>query len=203
MYEYVKLIESQQMRMPESEARWWTWQLASAVNHLHACGVVHRDIKLENIMISHCNQLKLGDFGLSEIRPAGTLVTTASGSKHYVAPEVWCVTKLGGCDGRAADVWSIGICIFTMLTGNFPFNLKGDPDNHPTKLRLAYERTRGTAFVLPSPPRVLKHETHRELFSPLALQVLDACLSLLPWDRPLAANLVLWPWFRLSLDETP
>ena len=63
-------------------------KLFSALNHMHAQGVVHRDIKPENIMLTKADELKLIDFGFSQVFSAATPMTAVHGTVYYVAPEV-------------------------------------------------------------------------------------------------------------------
>ena len=95
-------------------------QVVLAVDTCHAFGVSHRDLKPENMLIdSNCN-VKLIDFGLSNMfdgSPDG-LLRTACGSPCYAAPEMVAGKRY---HGAAADVWSLGVCLFAMLCGHLPF----------------------------------------------------------------------------------
>ena len=108
-------------------------EMASAVEFLHTQRIAHRDLKLENVLISASGSCKLADFGLAHeyvgeadfgLAPECVgegereVLYDVCGSKSYVAPEV--LLNLG-YNGYSADVWSLGICLFAMLTGFFPF----------------------------------------------------------------------------------
>ena len=108
-------------------------EMVGAVEFLHTQRIAHRDLKLENVLISATGSCKLADFGLAHeyvgeadfgLAPECVgesereVLYDVCGSKSYVAPEV--LLKLG-YDGYKADVWSLGICLFAMLTGFFPF----------------------------------------------------------------------------------
>lgn len=95
-------------------------QIASALNYLHESFVVHRDIKLENVMLKN-GSVKLIDFGLAHAFRCekNRLVMSACGSKAYVAPEVFSAPQ--PFDAYAADVWSLGILLFCLLMNHFPF----------------------------------------------------------------------------------
>lgn len=185
-------------RLGEIEASRWTRQLAAAVSHLHACDIVHLDVKLENAFINHYGQLVLGDLGLSSISPAGTILKKTCGSGVYAAPEVLLCKRLGAYDGRAADVWSVGICSFVMTSGRFPFHVSHPMSRFVARRNELAEAVR-TAKPLAPAAKVLSTPTQREeTFSRMHLVLLDACLALDPSSRPLASELGGFDW----LDET-
>ncbi|XP_034835039.1 serine/threonine-protein kinase MARK2-like [Maniola hyperantus] len=105
--------------LPEPRARVLAAQLVSAVRHMHCRGVVHRDLKMENIMLDSTKQfIKIVDFGLSNLWSAGGALRTPCGSLEYAAPELF-------VDGRRygpeVDLWSIGVIVYGMVTGGLPF----------------------------------------------------------------------------------
>ncbi|GAA5844269.1 hypothetical protein JCM11251_003747 [Rhodosporidiobolus azoricus] len=120
----------------EGLARRMFTELCSAVGYMHEIGLVHRDIKLENILLtarpfpttaSHSSLLatlpspflKLTDFGLSRfINPSSPLLSTRCGSEAYAAPELIMGKKY---DGRATDAWALGVVLFAIITGVMPF----------------------------------------------------------------------------------
>jgi serine/threonine protein kinase len=104
--------------IPESRARSLFVQLVDALKYLTTRNVCHRDIKLENVLISGDGMLKLCDFGFSRIQTPSALVATPCGSPVYTAPEIF---QGGGYDGHKADVWSLGIVLFAMCVGKQPF----------------------------------------------------------------------------------
>lgn len=98
-------------------------QTIAAVEHCHSHLIAHRDIKPENILLDHNNTVKLADFGLSGKIVPGSPMTTACGSPNYAAPEVLSKSiKIDGYDGQAVDVWSCGVVLFAMITGDLPFD---------------------------------------------------------------------------------
>lgn len=115
----------------ETEARDILRQLLSAVLYLHSVGVVHRDLKLENILICDDDdggdelKIKLVDFGLGRPFREGQLLETRCGSEEYAAPEV-----IRGLpyNGKLTDAWSFGVIMYACLTGQLPFN----PDHQST-----------------------------------------------------------------------
>ncbi|KAM7132544.1 hormonally up-regulated neu tumor-associated kinase [Molossus nigricans] len=124
---------SEKKRLEEAEARRYIRQLISAVEHLHRAGVVHRDLKIENLLLDEDNNIKLIDFGLSNC--AGILghsdpFSTQCGSPAYAAPELLARKKYG----PKIDVWSIGVNMYAMLTGTLPFTVE------PFSLRALYQK---------------------------------------------------------------
>jgi serine/threonine protein kinase len=117
--------------LPDDFALKVTEQVAAALDYAHAMGVVHRDIKPGNILITTEETVKLTDFGISSA-PAESPPAERVGTPHYVAPE-----QLRGdtVDGRA-DVFSLGVVVYEMLTGRRPFD---HPDLKEVVRRLAHE----------------------------------------------------------------
>uniref|UniRef100_A0A8D0H928 non-specific serine/threonine protein kinase n=1 Tax=Sphenodon punctatus TaxID=8508 RepID=A0A8D0H928_SPHPU len=120
-------------RLEEHEARKYIRQLILAVEHLHRAGVVHRDLKIENLLLDEDNNIKLIDFGLSNC--AGILgysdpFSTQCGSPAYAAPELLARKKYG----PKIDVWSIVVNMYAMLTGTLPFTVE------PFSLRALYQK---------------------------------------------------------------
>ena len=90
--------------------------LFQAINHCHAQNVVHRDIKPDNIMITANNTVRLIDFGLSKASRNNRQLTTMAGTPYYMAPEV-----LEGAYSKKADIWSLGVLLYTLVCGYLPF----------------------------------------------------------------------------------
>ena len=93
-------------------------ELAQALSYLHRRNILHRDLKAENILFDGASHVKLCDFGLSTILESDKPeVRTACGSPAYASPEM--ITR--AAYSSKCDVWSLGICFYTMLTGSLPF----------------------------------------------------------------------------------
>jgi len=180
-------------KLSETQARQWTLQLVAAVGHLHSHDIAHLDVKLENLFVTEHGHVKLGDLGLSAYCPPGATLNKVCGSGVYAAPEVVLAKEQGMYDGRAADVWSIGVCAFIMVRGRFPFD-----NQHSSKLLAAYKQAHVIATsvgsVPISPPLVLSKACQRDAFSPHLLMLLNACVSLVPERRPSAHQLSGFAW---------
>ncbi len=103
-----------------NEAVDFTGQIASALEHAHQKGIIHRDIKPHNIIITNEGVLKVTDFGLARAVSASTNVAGASaiGSVHYASPE----QARGGFTDERSDIYSLGIMMYEMFTGSLPFD---------------------------------------------------------------------------------
>ncbi|XP_010466597.1 PREDICTED: CBL-interacting serine/threonine-protein kinase 7-like [Camelina sativa] len=108
-------------RLPESTARRYFQQLASALRFSHQDGVAHRDVKPQNLLLDEQGNLKVSDFGLSALPEhlQNGLLHTACGTPAYTAPEV---ISRRGYDGAKADAWSCGVILFVLLVGDVPFD---------------------------------------------------------------------------------
>ncbi|VDL71018.1 unnamed protein product [Nippostrongylus brasiliensis] len=105
-------------RTAEDEARRWFGQIASAVAYLHHKGIVHRDLKAENILLDKNSNIKIIDFGFSNTQAPSQLLRTWCGSPPYAAPELLLGKEY---DGLKADIWSLGVILYILVTGGFPF----------------------------------------------------------------------------------
>ncbi|CAI5985502.1 unnamed protein product [Closterium sp. NIES-65] len=106
-------------QLSEPEAASIVRQLLEALIHSHSLGILHRDVKPENILLcspSSCSSIKLIDFGVATVLPEGTLCREAAGTPEYMAPEVYDEKY-----GFGADVWGAGVSLYVMLSGIPPF----------------------------------------------------------------------------------
>ncbi|KAJ5825258.1 hypothetical protein N7474_002396 [Penicillium riverlandense] len=105
--------------LPEEEAVRLFRQIIAGLGYCHRFNICHRDLKPENILLDAHHNVKLADFGMAALQPAGHWLNTSCGSPHYAAPEIIYGRKYRG---DRADMWSCGIILYALLTGYLPFD---------------------------------------------------------------------------------
>jgi len=186
------------------EAITYAIQIAEALQEAHCYGIVHRDVKSENIMVNSKGQIKVMDFGLAKLKGSLKLTRTSStvGTLAYMAPEQ---IQGGEVDARS-DIFSFGIVLYEMLTGHLPFrgeheaammysivNEGPQPISHfraevPSCINSAIER------ALQKDP-ALRYQTMQEMIHDLKTLSRDTNLSLKP-----EKSIVVLPFENLSPD---
>jgi serine/threonine protein kinase len=106
-------------RLAETEAIGFFQQIIFGIDHCHKHLICHRDLKPENLLLDKHRNVKIADFGMASIQVPSKMLETSCGSPHYASPEVILGIKY---DGTCADVWSCGVILYALITGNLPFD---------------------------------------------------------------------------------
>ncbi|XP_065028502.1 SNF1-related protein kinase catalytic subunit alpha KIN10-like isoform X1 [Musa acuminata AAA Group] len=165
-------------RLQEDEARRFFQQIISGVEYCHRNMVAHRDLKPENLLLdSKCN-VKIADFGLSNVMRDGHFLKTSCGSPNYAAPEVISGKLYAGPE---VDVWSCGVILYALLCGTLPF----DDENIPN----LFKKIKSGIYTLPS---------H---LSALARDLIPRMLVVDPMKRITIREIREHPWFQMRLPR--
>jgi serine/threonine protein kinase len=119
-------------KLTEDVAKSVFLRLVDGLNYCHAKSILHRDIKLDNILLNAVGHMKICDFGVSKIVQKGERMTEQCGTPAYIAPEI---IRDRGYEGFAADVWSAGVVLFAMLYGTVPFKANNMRDLQKSIMR--------------------------------------------------------------------
>ncbi|KAJ9478579.1 Carbon catabolite-derepressing protein kinase [Pseudozyma hubeiensis] len=163
-------------RMPEHEARRFFQQVICAMEYCHRHKIVHRDLKPENLLLDEYLNVKIGDFGLSNIMTDGDFLKTSCGSPNYAAPEVISGRLYAGPE---IDIWSCGVILYVMLCGRLPF----DDEYIPT----LFKKINNGIYTLPS------------YLSQEARHLLSQMLIVDPVKRITIQEIRQHPWFNVDL----
>lgn len=181
--EYVKAGELfdyivEKGRLDEHEARLFFQQIVGGIEYCHRNMVVHRDLKPENLLLDDRHNVKIADFGLSNVMTDGHFLKTSCGSPNYAAPEV-----IGGklYAGPEVDVWSCGVILYALLCGSLPFDDESIPN--------LFKKIKSGQYSLPS---------H---LSSGARDMISRMLLVDPLKRISIPEIRLHPWFASMLPR--
>lgn len=165
-------------RLRERSARGFARQIGSALQYCHANNIVHRDLKIENILISKSGNIKLIDFGLSNLfSPQGHL-NTFCGSLYFAAPEL---LNARVYTGPEVDVWSFGVVLFVLVCGKVPFD---DPS-----MPVLHQRIKSGIVEYPA------------WLSPECKHLLSTMLVTNPHQRATMQEVMSHPWMMKGYDR--
>ncbi|KAH7387108.1 hypothetical protein KP509_16G005800 [Ceratopteris richardii] len=165
-------------RLSENEARRFFQQIISGVEYCHRNMVVHRDLKPENLLLDSKYNIKIADFGLSNVMRDGHFLKTSCGSPNYAAPEVISGKLYAGPE---VDVWSCGVILYALLCGSLPF----DDENIPN----LFKKIKGGIYTLPS------------YLSAGARDLIPRMLLVDPLKRVTIPDIKQHPWFQFHLPR--
>ncbi|KAJ5154359.1 Ubiquitin-associated domain (UBA) [Penicillium coprophilum] len=165
-------------RCADDEARKFFQQIICAVEYCHRHKIVHRDLKPENLLIDNQKNVKIADFGLSNIMTDGNFLKTSCGSPNYAAPEVISGKLYAGPE---VDVWSCGVILYVLLVGRLPF----DDDYIPA----LFKKIAAGTFHIPG------------YISSGAARLIRAMLQVHPVHRITIPEIRQDPWFTKNLPQ--
>lgn len=165
-------------KLKEPEARRFFQQIISGVDYCHRHMVVHRDLKPENLLLDSNLNVKIADFGLSNMMHDGEFLRTSCGSPNYAAPEVISGKLYAGPE---VDIWSCGVILYALLCGTLPF----DDEHVPTLFR----KIKSGIFAVPD-------YLNKEVVSLLCLM-----LQVDPLKRATIAQIRDHDWFQKDLPN--
>ena len=179
-------------KLSEKTAKYLFKQIILGIQHIHSHKIVHRDIKLENILIDLNNNIKICDFGIGKILTYNKqLLYDKCGTPMYMAPEILLSSKNHGYEGYPVDIWSAGISLYIMLSGTLPFNLKNNEsssmdESSENNIELQYS-------IINNEPKYI------EKISDEARDLLKGLLNKNPNKRLTIDQILNHPW--LQMDE--
>jgi serine/threonine protein kinase len=180
-------------KLSEKTAKFLFRQIILGIKHIHSQNIVHRDIKLENILIDLNNNIKICDFGIGRILSSKKqLLHDKCGTPMYMAPEILLSSKTRGYEGFPVDIWSSGISLYIMLAGSLPYNYKKDnsasisSDEKTNNIELQYN-------IIHKEPKKIEH------ISKEAKDLLKGLLNKNPNKRLTIEQILNHPW--LKMDE--
>ena len=181
-------------KLSEKLAKFLFRQIILGIEHIHSKNVVHRDIKLENIMIDFNNTIKICDFGIGKVlKSEDELLYDKCGTPMYMAPEIILSNENDGYKGFPVDIWSSGITLYIMLSGTLPFNLKSKnnkKENISFNGNKRYNNTYLQNQIISVKPREIEN------ISEEAKDLLKGILNKNPEKRLTCNQILNHPWLK-------
>ena len=122
-------------KLKEDIAKFLFKQIIEGLGYIHSKSILHRDIKLDNILLDGLGRVKIADFGVSKLVQRGEVMREQCGTPAYIAPEI---IRDQGYTGFKADLWSAGVVLFAMLYGTVPFKANNMQELHKLILKAKY-----------------------------------------------------------------
>ena len=178
-------------KLSEKTAKFLFKQIILGIQHIHSHKIVHRDIKLENILIDLNNNIKICDFGIGKILTYNKqLLYDKCGTPMYMAPEILLSSKNHGYEGYPVDIWSAGISLYIMLSGTLPFNLK---NNESSSIEESSENNIELQYsIINNEPKYI------EKISDEARDLLKGLLNKNPNKRLTIEQILNHPWLQMD-----
>ena len=175
-------------KLNEKLAKFLFIQIINGIKYLHSKNIVHRDIKLENILIDVNNNIKICDFGISKIlSKKEEKCYDQCGTLMYMAPEILLSNKEKGYNPFLIDIYSAGIALYIMLSGSLPFNITDDysslSENNTNNLDLQYK-------IINNKPKDIENISHE------AKDLLNKLLNKNPLKRISCDEILNHPWLK-------
>ena len=180
-------------KLSEKISKFLFRQIILGLQHIHSKNIVHRDVKLENILIDLNNTIKICDFGIGRVlSDPNDLLYDQCGTPMYMAPEILFSSQEKGYKGFPVDIWSAGIALYIMLSGTLPFSVKKEDslDNKNEKKNIALKN----AIMYSQPKKI-------EKISENAKDLLHGLLNKDPNKRLNIEQILNHPWLKEEENE--
>ena len=186
-------------KLSEKMSKFLFRQIILGIQHIHSKNVVHRDIKLENILIDFNNNVKICDFGIGKVlNSEDELLYDKCGTPMYMAPEIILSNDDNGYKGFPVDIWSSGITLYIMLSGNLPFNFKNKDNKKPCNSLNNNMKSKNNSYL----QNQIINEKPKDIdnISEEAKNLLKGLLNKNPLKRLTCEEILNHPWLKNSTN---